>query len=434
MRFRRALLSLVLILPLCSRALPRDEGESEWGRGETEALVALAQEYRMLASDSATRGSRDEILARADDIGTIPERRLKEVVKALFQVANRGPKSAGKGECVAEFEKFPGHYYVSGAGGGSKGIFIGLHGGGPGVGDGRTAQSMWGAATGKGLIGVFPTANLDGHAATTWQSPEVENFVLAIVKELKRTFRIDTNRIYVAGHSLGGSGAYHIGLRNADLFAAVSANAGGMHGVTNNATGTTDIPGGFVANLCNTPIFMTHFDRDPRVGVQDARAVAKELNQLREAYPGGYEHRYVEGIGEDHGYPQGTSPGQIIAWMTKHRRDPCPKRVIWEPAAPDKNHFYWLRHAGPVASTSRGSRVVATREGNRFEIEGANTAGISVMLAEGMCDPTMPVTVVVNGEPSFSGVVQRRPAAVLESIMENIDEQQVFAYRIDLEE
>ncbi len=433
MRYRLALLILCLILLQSARAHPRDETESQWGRSETKALVALAEEYQKLAIDSSTRLTRDEILVRADELGSVSERRMKDVVKALFKVAKSGPKSDGKGECIAKFEAFPGHYYLSGAGGGKKGIFIGLHGGGPGVGNGRTAQSQWGAATGKGLIGVFPTANLKGRL-TTWQSPEVEAFVLAIVKELKRTYRIDTNRIYVAGHSLGGSGAYHIGLRNADLLGAVSPNAGGMHGVNDNAAGTTSIPGGFVANLFNTPIFITHYDLDPRVGVEDSREVAKELDRLQEEHPKGYIHRYVEGQGVNHGFPPGTGTSQIISWMTKHRRDPIPRKVVWEPSSKDKNHFFWLRHGAPLDSRSRNLRIVATYRKNRIEIDGANLYRISVMLSEEMFDSEKPVTVVANGETVFTEILERRPAALLESIIENIDPEQVFAYRIDLEE
>ena len=70
----------------------------------------------------------------------------------------------------------------------------------------------------------------------------------------------------------------------------------------------------------------------------------------------------------------------------------------------------------------------------RREIEGTNLFGLSVMLADEMIDPEQPVTVVVNGETMYSGLVERRPAAVLESILENLDPQQVFAYQVDLEE
>jgi pimeloyl-ACP methyl ester carboxylesterase len=38
--------------------------------------------------------------------------------------------------------------------------------------------------------------------------------------------RIDTNRVYLIGTSMGGSGAYHIGIRHPEIFAALHANAG----------------------------------------------------------------------------------------------------------------------------------------------------------------------------------------------------------------
>ncbi|MEN8152254.1 MAG: hypothetical protein ABFS86_20720, partial [Planctomycetota bacterium] len=207
---RILLLSLLLLVPLVTTAA-EDSPEPEWDGSKTEALLALAKEY-LAATSTRTR---DEVLAKARKLGAIPDRPMKKLVKALFKVARSGPKSDGKSSCVSKYAKFPGKYYLSGQGGGKKGIFFGLHGGESGIGDGRSAQGQWGAATGKGLIGVFPTANLPGKPFT-WYSPDVEQFVLEIIKELKRTYRIDTNRIYVAGHSLGGSGSFHIGPRNAD--------------------------------------------------------------------------------------------------------------------------------------------------------------------------------------------------------------------------
>ncbi|MCU0727568.1 MAG: alpha/beta hydrolase-fold protein [Planctomycetes bacterium] len=283
---------LVLAMCLLLGVLPARAGpagpEPPWDEAKTEALRALAREY---AGKTDPQG-KDEVLDRARALGPIPDKPQKDVVKALFAVAREGPKSEGKSTCTAKFPRFPGTYQLSGTGGGRKGVFIGLHGGGPGVGEGGSAAGQWGGATGKGLIGVFPTANLEGRE-TTWQSPDVEAFVIAVLAELKRAFPIDTNRVYIAGHSLGGSGAYHIGLRHADLFAAVSPNAGGCHGVEVKP-GEFEVPGGFVANLLNTGCFITHYDQDPRVGVGDSRAVARELDALSKEHPGGYDHVYVE--------------------------------------------------------------------------------------------------------------------------------------------
>jgi hypothetical protein len=420
---------LVLAMCLLLGVLPARAGpagpEPPWDEAKTEALRALAREY---AGKTDPQG-KDEVLDRARALGPIPDKPQKDVVKALFAVAREGPKSEGKSTCTAKFPRFPGTYQLSGTGGGRKGVFIGLHGGGPGVGEGGSAAGQWGGATGKGLIGVFPTANLEGRE-TTWQSPDVEAFVIAVLAELKRAFPIDTNRVYIAGHSLGGSGAYHIGLRHADLFAAVSPNAGGCHGVEVKP-GEFEVPGGFVANLLNTGCFITHYDQDPRVGVGDSRAVARELDALSKEHPGGYDHVYVEGKGVNHGFPPRGDPSTIISWMTRHVRVPYPKKVVWEPANPEKRLFYWLRMASPFGG-SRNGRIVASIADNVVDIRGVATMGLSVLLAEEMFDPRSPLTIRLEGKVVFSGLLSRDPRALLESVMENIDPAQVFAYRADL--
>lgn len=416
----------LLVLPAAVRAGPEDP---EWTREKTDALVDLAREYGGLVSLPGKAAAKDAILERAAALGAPGPRDVKRIVKELFEVAREGPRSDGKSECTAKYEPFPGTYYLAGGGNG-KGVFFGLHGGGPGVGDGRTARSLWGGATGKGLIGVFPTANLPDRP-TTWQSPEVQGFVMAILREIKRTWRVDTNRIYLAGHSLGGSGAWDIGPKYADLFAAISPNAGGCHGSTIGTEGAV-LPGGFLANLFDTPIFFTHYDRDPRVAVADARAAAKELDALEKEHPDGYEHVYVEGEGEEHGFPPGGETGKILSWLVRHERDPYPEKVVWEPNFPAKHLFFWLRKRPVFVSTSRTTRLVASCRKNRVEIEGQQTRGLSVLLAERMFDGDEPVTVVVNGETRYEGVPAVDPRALLESILENIDPEQVFAYRIDL--
>lgn len=414
----RRLGTLALVLTLSVPAL---------GDGfDRETLLELAREYNV---ETGRRG-KDEVLAKIAELGPYPDKESKKLLKEVFKIARSGPKSDGKGECVAKWEKFPGIYYLSGAGGGKRGIVLGLHGGGPGVGDGRSAQSTWGGG-GKGMIGIFPTANLPDQP-TTWQSSKVEGFVIAALKELKRTFRIDTNRIYCVGHSLGGSGAYYIGLRHADWFAGVSPNAGGCRGIRQGG-GVSVLPGGTVANLYNTPILITHYDQDPRVGVEDSRAAAKELAELKKEHPGGYEFKYVEGQGKSHGFPPKYGPSQILAWLKQNKRDPYPKKVIWEPASPEKRLFFWLRKARPVATSSRGTRIVAEIRGNEITVETKQARGVSILLADEMFDPKRPVKVVLNGEVKFEGKLERSAVALVESILENIDPEQVFEYRIDLE-
>jgi len=52
----------------------------------------------------------------------------------------------------------------------------------------------------------------------------VERRVIDTVKWTIETYKIDPNRVYLCGNSMGGSGTLGIGLRNGDIFAAIKAN------------------------------------------------------------------------------------------------------------------------------------------------------------------------------------------------------------------
>jgi len=52
----------------------------------------------------------------------------------------------------------------------------------------------------------------------------VEKRVMDSISWVVRQYHMDTNRIYLSGNSMGGSGTLGIGLRNGDIFAAIKAN------------------------------------------------------------------------------------------------------------------------------------------------------------------------------------------------------------------
>lgn len=61
-------------------------------------------------------------------------------------------------------------------------------------------------------------------AATAETLSACENRVLATLEWVLSTYKIDRNRVYVCGNSMGGQGALGIGLNHGDIFAAVKAN------------------------------------------------------------------------------------------------------------------------------------------------------------------------------------------------------------------
>ncbi len=63
-----------------------------------------------------------------------------------------------------------------------------------------------------------------------------------------------------------------------------------------------------------------------------------------------YTAHMYEGV--NHGFPAGHGTGKIISWLTKRKREPYPKKVIWEPGNPEKRLFFWLRLASPNSASS----------------------------------------------------------------------------------
>jgi predicted esterase len=62
----------------------------------------------------------------------------------------------------------------------------------------------------------------------------VERRAIDTVKWAIKTYKIDPNRVYLCGNSMGGSGTLGIGIRNGDIFAAIKANVpAGIEHVSN---------------------------------------------------------------------------------------------------------------------------------------------------------------------------------------------------------
>ena len=159
---------------------------------------------------------------------------------------------------------------------------------GEGVGDHQQIQGLFGTP-GQGMINVYPTVTQKTGGA--WSTPREENYVFAIIDELKRTYMIDTNRIYLAGHSMGGYGTWYIGGINADMFAALSPQAGG---------GGTQ----YAENLKCTPTWFYHSTDDPRVESKSDEQTLARLNELKTKYgPYDFVCKIYKDIG--HGTPKG---------------------------------------------------------------------------------------------------------------------------------
>jgi dienelactone hydrolase len=147
-------------------------------------------------------------------------------------------------------------------------LVVGLHGGGPGgkdrtgvVGSGPSAMNFFQQAASKlGWIIVCPTAQ-----RASWNNPANDGFIKAVVDEMCALYNIDTNRIYLAGHSMGGYGTWHFGPRYAEIWAAISPNSGGGRPNLKHLRDT------------QTGVYLHHGADDNVVGVSNDRDLADQM-------------------------------------------------------------------------------------------------------------------------------------------------------------
>ena len=103
----------------------------------------------------------------------------------------------------------------------------------------------------------YPSPTPDVLASTGMSLSACEKRVLDTLEWAIRTYRIDRNRVYVCGNSMGGQGAMGIGLNHGDIFAAVKANVPAGVWFATTRLGMTDAEGRDV------PLADIPFDRYP---------------------------------------------------------------------------------------------------------------------------------------------------------------------------
>jgi poly(3-hydroxybutyrate) depolymerase len=128
-----------------------------------------------------------------------------------------------------------------------------------------------------------------------------EKDVMHVLDQMKLQYRIDPDRIYVAGHSMGGGGAWFLAPRYPQIWAALASFAGGGDPAT-------------MAGMKHIPQFIVHGDADTTASVEQSRTMVAEMKKL------GVEHQYIEVPGGTHGGVVGPNLRAMFDFFDKHRK------------------------------------------------------------------------------------------------------------------
>jgi len=319
-------------------------------------------------------------------------------------------------------------------------LLIALHGGGSAmpaqggqkqnVGDAKDIMQLFNPiGTGEGCIVVAPQCTFaQNSGADAWNNPIEEQAVFSIIKDVKKEYNIDANRIYLCGHSMGGWGAFYLGGRNTDFFAGVGPMSG------------TYCQMAFV-NFLHTPIYIIYGDQDPRAqsDLPKTRGAAQKLKEY------GCDYVYAELKGHGHGWGEPVWVNEtktMVKWLVQHgKRNMYPKKVVYlNPAVSYSNegfggrtvkgYSFWVK----ISDDSQGScQITAEVKGNTIDVTTAGWVNkLYIYVSDNLVNMEKPITVVVDGMKYFDNKVDRSIDFLLEHLAETQDEGCVFANQIEI--
>lgn len=299
-----------------------------------------------------------------------------------------------------------------------------LHGGGRGEGHGSQILGLLGPSFQKrGCLLVAPTAPPNA----IWSDPISEAFVTAILAEVSATYSVDFDRIYVAGHSFGGVGAWSFGTRFPDLFAGFGPAAGNPPNVMDYEL------------FYNTAFYVVHGTNDVRV-TPDRDLEAQKAVEALQPKPRAYVFDFFK-AGDDigHEFPQAKMEA-MAEFLTSKKRDLFAPRVVCvspfaqmnNPAEADTLSEYRTFWLGTDEKVFKGKAVGEIAGDNRLKVRLDGLGRVFVYVSDEFLDLDRPVVVEVDGRVVFEKKVERSVKFLLEHIEKTGDRGRAFANRIRL--
>jgi hypothetical protein len=252
--------------------------------------------------------------------------------------------------------------------------------------------------------------------------------VFSALSELKKRYAIDENRVALAGYSMGGFGAWNIGLRYPDRWCAIASFAGGFSRNEFNARYEIDEKARKLhLNGFNLPTYIVHGEIDETIPVEFSRESRNQLKKL------GYEHQYVEVAKGKHSL--NLREGGVVAsdfekWLKPRVRKPHPKEVRHFAIGDYCPRSYWVKieqFGGPTAE------IRASIKDQVIDFTHTNVKKVTFYIDETLLDLAKPIKVTSGKEVLHDAVVEPSFDVALESWRVREDRELLFRAKVTVE-
>jgi predicted esterase len=282
-----------------------------------------------------------------------------------------------------------------------------------------------GPAQGRGYVVVAPDYAHESQGTYEYAA-DVHDTVLACINDARRRFRIDSDRIYLAGHGMGADACFDLGMSHPGVFAGVVP-----------MTGVSDRFCMFYRrNAPELAWYVVAGERDPDGLEASARDLNDMMKQGHDVIYCEYKARGVESYYEE--LPR------IFDWMELHRRATPARQWEYKILRHTDNKLRWLELAGlpaklsePIVWDPPGSRPrPLTITGN---IMPGNTIFVrhqaqetTLWLSPELVDFDERLRVNVNVRQQFNDYLQPDLGALLEDLRLRGDRERLYWARLVL--
>lgn len=252
-----------------------------------------------------------------------------------------------------------------------------------------------GQATRHGYIVVAVDWAKEGQRQYDYSAPE-HYAVLASLRDACRRFSIDTDRVFLSGHSMGGDAAWDIGLAHPDLWAGVIP--------------IVAVSDRYCAHYCDnarlTPFYVVAGEKDGDKTKRNARDIDRYMLSRYNITVCEYQGRGHENFSDE--------IQRLFDWMGRFRRDFFPREFEVSTMRTWDNYFWWVEVAQfpprsvvepsnwPPKTGYRAMQVEGKVNGNNlFVTTGADK--VAVYLSPELVDFSKPILVRVNGKTLNAG-------------------------------
>lgn len=230
----------------------------------------------------------------------------------------------------------------------------------------------------------FPFITVMPQAHTLWYRGEDAAAAWAILEAVRTSYRVDPDRMYLTGLSMGGFATWEFAMSRPDVFAAAVPVCG-----RGDPT--------YAGNIRHLPIWAFHGRLDKNVPVSGSRKPIEALRRL------GAEPKYTEFPQTSHVcWDLAYSNKALYRWLLRHRRAPPPRVIDYRLPGPLARVWWLTAQARTNLKKPAHIRAEVTEDG-QVSLQSEGVVGWSIISADEPLKPGDRIRVTWNGKPVFDG-------------------------------